>query len=227
MKWKSYKFRGTASSWICRTGCVLLLLLMAVGSSGSLLAQDAEQVYLDELRKLLVRANLLAEGRNYGDAAEILHYCVALGQEGTPWVKGQSKELAALIQKCWKDFERVEREQKLAAFRGGWEGRLKGVIIPVFEVRDATLETVLQHWSERVEALHGEAPNLVFAGDREKLGRLVTLEVRAMSAGSILYHLSEGVGWKIRYEERALVLKEPPRSIPIRMPQAREAEAAW
>ena len=91
----------------------------------------------------------------------------------------------------------------------GREEKFGAVMIPVFQLNEATLQEALDALGVIVEKESKEevAPNFVIEDPKETLAdRKITLSLKAMPAKAVMKYLMEQSGAKARYDEHAVVV---------------------
>ena len=91
----------------------------------------------------------------------------------------------------------------------GREEKFGAVMVPVFQLNEASLQEALTALGVIVEKESKEAvtPNFVIDDPKEKLAdRRITLNLKAMPAKAVMKYLMDQSGAKARYDEHAVVV---------------------
>ena len=89
------------------------------------------------------------------------------------------------------------------------EGALRAVIIPVFQLEDASIREAIDALALALDkATEGKTvPNFVFEDPKDKLGKArITLQLKSIPAMAILEYINAQAGAKARYDDHAVVI---------------------
>lgn len=91
----------------------------------------------------------------------------------------------------------------------GRETKFGAVVVPEFQISEASLQESLEALSTIVEKQSNEsvAPNFIVQDPQGELaGRKITLNLKSMPAGGVMKYLLDQAGAKARYDEHAIVI---------------------
>lgn len=172
----------------------------------SLKVEEAERALQTRL------ITLFRDGRNAyhsGDliaAEKHLNECFSLWQLSQEHLS-KPKSLAHLIKECEATLVKVRGRQQFEAKVSGWPARLKALMLPQFEIRDADLGSTIQYFQQRVGQAFGETPpNVIFRVGADKIKTRLTLELKNVTAWDALLAIQNRMRVETKFEPHAMIL---------------------
>jgi len=104
-------------------------------------------------------------------------------------------------------FNQLKLNSKAIAAKGR-EGKFAAIIIPAFNLDEATLQEAIDALGVLIEKQSKDAvPNFVIQDPQKKLSAIkISLKLKSMPAKSVLQYLLDQSGAKARYDEHAIVI---------------------
>jgi hypothetical protein len=204
--------RNTLRNLFVTAGMCIISLPILNGAPAEEAVQEVEDGVLDRIRALYRDAILDYNRKDYGEAEQSFHNCLALYQASEAHLSNP-QQLSTVRKGCERYLSLTRRARKIDAAANGLQARLEQIVIPEFRVREASVGSVIEELRQTIGKLTGSKPPAFLVQLPEETShQRISVELRSVPLSFVLTHVASLANANIRYERHATVFVPTIRS---------------